>query len=48
MVYSVAVTHHVTQWDLIWDWFTTWLPIGVAVVLVLGLGYLIWRRVRVR
>jgi hypothetical protein len=48
MVYSVAVTHHVTQWDLIWDWFTTWLPVGVAAVLVLGLGYLIWRRVRVR
>jgi Alginate lyase len=48
VVYSVAVTHHVTRWDLIWDWFTAWLPIGVAAVLVIGLGYLIWRRTRVR
>jgi hypothetical protein len=47
-VYSMSVFHHVTTWDLVWDWITRWVPIGVAAILVLGIGFLAVRRVRTR
>ena len=47
-VYSLSVFHHVTTWDLVWDWVTTWVPIGLAAILVLGIGFLAVRRVRTR
>jgi hypothetical protein len=47
-VYSVAVSHQVTQWQLIWDWIMYALPVALGVLVVAALGWLLWRRLRAR
>jgi len=47
-VYNVAVSHQVTQWELIWDGITYAVPYALGVLVVAVLGWLLWRRLRAR
>ena len=48
VIYQIMVDHQLTTWDLIWDWVVVWVPIGLAVILLLVAGYQVVRRVRTR
>ncbi|HEX4250898.1 MAG TPA: polysaccharide lyase family 7 protein [Pseudonocardia sp.] len=47
-VYSVVVSHQVTQWQLIRDWIMYAVPYALGVLVVAALGFLLWRRQRAR
>ncbi|HEY0577135.1 MAG TPA: polysaccharide lyase family 7 protein [Pseudonocardia sp.] len=45
-IYDVSVFHHVTPWDIFWDWFTSLLPLALAAAALIAVGWLGWRRSR--
>jgi len=45
-IYNVSVFHHITPWDIFWDWLTSLLPLALAAAAVVAVGWLGWRRSR--
>jgi len=45
-IYNVSVFHHVTPWDIFWDWVTRTLPLAMAAAVLIAVGWLGWRRAR--